>query len=252
MRIPLLALFCSSLVAPGLALAQVTVKPDGQWRHLFGVSASFASGNTRASSVNLAADTVRATDHDKLSLTARALYAKNQGKTSANRAAAGADYNRDLTRDWFGFGRGEYLRDRPANLAHRWAASSGVGYHLIRQERGFWDVSAGLGYSEDRYVDPVEIEGRTRERYGRTELVLAEESNFRLTDSTNFRQKLMVLPNLEEQGTWRAEFDSGLSVAMTERLSLTAGLTYRYNSDPGDGVKRGDALFLTGVSLRID
>ncbi|WKB51905.1 DUF481 domain-containing protein [Eleftheria terrae] len=230
----------------------MTVKPDGQWRHLFGASASYATGNTKASSFNLAADSVRATDHDKLTLVGRALYGRNQGRTSANRAALGSDYNRDLSDRWFGFGRGEYQRDRPANLAHRWMASSGVGYHLVRNERGFWDISGGLGYTQDRFVDPVELDGRVRSRYGRFEAVLTEESNFRLSQTTSFKQRLSLLPQLNQPGVWRAEFDSGLAVAMTQRLSLTAGLTYRYNTDPGEGVKRGDALFLTGVSLRMD
>ena len=47
-------------------------------------------------------------------------------------------------------------------------------------------------------------------------------------------------------------FDSGLSVAMTKTLSLTAGLNYRYNSDPGEGVKKGDTLFVTGIAMKID
>ncbi|MBC8055767.1 MAG: DUF481 domain-containing protein, partial [Rhizobiales bacterium] len=44
----------------------------------------------------------------------------------------------------------------------------------------------------------------------------------------------------------------GLSVAMTNTLSLTAGLSYRYNSQPGAGLEKGDTLFVTGVSVKLD
>ena len=42
------------------AQAQATIKPDGEFRYAFGAGASYASGNTDASSVNLTGDGVRA------------------------------------------------------------------------------------------------------------------------------------------------------------------------------------------------
>ena len=248
-RLPFLIL---AATLPCAAWAQVTVKPDGQWRHLFGAGASLSSGNSDASSFNLTADSVRATDHDKWSLTGRAQYAKVEDETSAERFGAGTQYDRDFSPQWFGFGRLEFLRDRPANLSLRSFGASGVGYHVFRDDTGFWDLSVGLGYTQDRFVDSTEVDGQIRRSYGRLELLLAEESSHQLTETTKLRQKLTVLPILNEPGAYRAEFDTGMSVAINEKLSLTAGLTYRYNSDPGEGVKRGDTLFVTGVSLRID
>ena len=52
-------------------------------------------------------------------------------------------------------------------------------------------------------------------------------------------------------GGYRGVFDSGLSVAMTNVLSLTAGLNYRYNSDPGPGLKESDTLFVTGIPVKL-
>lgn len=240
------------VLAPLCAHAQVTVKPDGRWRHLFGAGASLSTGNSETSSFNFNADSVRASSIDKWSFTGRAQYAKVSGETSSERFGAGTQYDRDFSPQWFGFGRLEFLRDRPANLSLRSFVGTGVGYHLFRDDTGFWDVSTGVGYTNDRFTKPTDVSGRLRSRYGRAELLLAEESSHRLTDTTKLRQKLTVLPNLEDMGTYRAEFDTAISVAMTEKLSLTAGLTYRYNSDPGEGLKRGDALFVTGVSLRLD
>jgi len=57
----------SLFAAPSLALAQAqaTVKPDGEFRYALGLGASYQSGNTNASSVNLSADGVRKTEQDK-------------------------------------------------------------------------------------------------------------------------------------------------------------------------------------------
>ncbi len=45
---------------------------------------------------------------------------------------------------------------------------------------------------------------------------------------------------------------TGLTVAMTQRVNLTAGLNHRYDSDPGTNLKKADTMFVTGVSMRFD
>lgn len=250
-RLPLASLALAVAGAP--ATAQVTIKPDGQWRHLFGAGASFASGNSDASSLNVSYDGVRATTADKWSVTGRALYARDADETTGERLALGTQYNRDLDTDWFGFGAADALRDRPANLKLRGTVGAGLGYHVFRAEGGdFFDVSAGLGYSHDSYVEATEVDGVERMRYGRFELLLGEESSHRLTETTALRQKLRVLPNLRNRGEFRADFESTLTVAVNSAVSVTAGLTYRHDSDPGRGFEEGDTLFTTGVSVRMD
>jgi putative salt-induced outer membrane protein len=39
---------------------------------------------------------------------------------------------------------------------------------------------------------------------------------------------------------------------MSARLNLTAGLAYKYNSDPGVGIKKTDTLFTTGVAMKFE
>ena len=84
------------------------------------------------------------------------------------------------------------------------------------------------------------------------ELVLSEESSHKITDSTSLRQKFSLFPDLRESGKYRAVLDVGLTVAMTQTVNLTAGLNYRYDSDPGTNLKKTDAMFVTGVSMRFD
>jgi putative salt-induced outer membrane protein YdiY len=248
---PLTALL---LVAPTVAFAQAqaTVKPDGQFRSAFGAGASYASGNTSAASVDLSGDAVRATADSKWQLGGKANWGRTEGVTTVENLAFGTQYDQDITPNWFGFGKADVLRDRPANVSTRASLFGGVGRHVIRTETLTFDVSAGLGYTEDRYVDPADVNGAFRTRYGRAEALLAEESRHQFTETTSFHQKLSLYPALRSGGGYRGVFDSGLSVAMTNTLSLTAGLNYRYNSDPGAGLKKGDTLFVTGISVKLD
>jgi putative salt-induced outer membrane protein len=129
---------------------------------------------------------------------------------------------------------------------------AGVGHHLIKRENLTFDVSAGAGYIHSRYVDPAVIHGELRDRWGRAEAVVAEESTHKWTSTTSFHQKLALFPALESDGGFRSVFDSGLAVAMTPALDLTLGLSYRYDSDPGAGLVHGDTLFMTGIAVKLD
>jgi len=235
-----------------LAQAQATIKPDGQFRYALGAGASYASGNTNASSVNITGDGVRATSDSKWQFGGRALWGRTEGVTTAESLGLGTQYDQDINPQWFGFGKADFLRDKPANVATRVSLYGGAGDHVIKTDTLTWDVSAGVGYTQDRYIEPADVSGEFRTSYGRAEALIAEESTHKWTPTTTFHQKLSLYPALRSDAGYRGIFDSGLAVAMTPRLNLTAGLNYRYNSVPGEGLRKGDTLFVTGISMKIE
>ncbi len=243
---------CVAALLPALASAQATVKPDGQLRYALGAGASYSSGNTSAASANVAADGVRATDDNKWVFGGKALWSRADGSTTASNVALATQYDQNFTPVWFGFGSADYLHDQFANLSARYAAHGGVGRHMVKSETLTFDLSAGVGYTEDRYLDPADIHGELRDNFGRAEAVLAEETSYQWTPTTSLHQKLSFYPAISNGGGYRGVFDSGLAVAMTPRLNLTVGLTYRYNSDPGTGFRKGDTLFVTGIAMKFD
>lgn len=251
-RVLLAAALLGGVLASGPARAQATLKPDGQWRHAIGLGLSYASGNSESSTLTLNADGVRQTAHDKWSYYGKALRAKSEDEITGDQIGLGTRYERDLNGRVFGFGQGDYLRDRPANLSRRTSVGAGLGYHVFKAEKTTWDVFSGLGYTHDRYVTPTDVGGATRDAWGYAELLLGEESNHQVSDTSTFRQRLVIYPNLSESGEFRAQFDAGLAVAINDTMSLTATLTYRYNSDPGLDIENGDLLFVTGISAKLE
>lgn len=245
----------AALALPGgAALAQVTLKPDGQWRHLLTAGLNLNSGNTRTSALNLNLDSVRATDISKWSATAQALYASSAGQTTGERVSVTTQYNGDLEpwRSTFGFVQAAGVHDRPANIEERLGATTGLGAHLMRQGEAFWDVWAGVAVSQDRYVRPVEVNGSLRTRSTDSGLVLAQESSLRLSASTTLRQKLVLLPSLRDSKLVRTEFDGQVAVAVNERMNLSTGLRLRHTTRPPPGLRRLDAALVTGLSVRFD
>ena len=249
-----LASLAFAVAAPQAAFAQsqATVKPDGKFRYAFGAAASYASGNTSTSSVNLDGQTVRADADSKFLFAGKAVQAKTDHNTTAENLALDAQYDKDVTPVWFGFTKADFLRDRPANVNSRTSLFGGAGRHVVKSDPLTFDISAGVGYTQDRYVRDAEVNDELRRNYGRAEGLLAEESLHHFTPTTTFHQKLSLFPALRSGGGYRGVFDSSLSVSITTVLALTAGLNYRYDSDPGVGVKKADTLFTTGLTLKID
>lgn len=240
------------LATAGAAFAQATVKDDGRWRASFGLGASHASGNTRATSLSLNADAVKATQQDKVSLYGNAQYASSAGKTTGEQFRLGSRYDHNLGTQWFGFGGLDLERNKFANLKLRSQLSGGLGYHLIKHDRTTFDLFGGLGYTSDKYIAAMLIDGANRSAYNYASLVLGEESTHKLSDSTSFKQRLTLVPNLKNSGEYRANWDAGLAVAMSKTMNLNVGFSLARNSEPGPGRKATDTLLTTGISVKFD
>jgi putative salt-induced outer membrane protein YdiY len=241
-----------SLAATGAAHAQATVKPDGQWRAVLGLGASLSSGNTDAKNFALNTDAVRATAQDKTSLYGSAQYAKSGGTTTGEQIRLGGRYDHNLSADLFAFGGLDLERNKFSNFKLHGLGSAGLGWHVIKSADTTLDVFGGLGYTSDKYFSAMVIDGTNRSSFSYANLVLGEESTHKLSESTSFKQKLVVVPNLRQSGAWRANWDAGLSVAMSKTMNLNVGMALAHNSDPGAGRKATDTLLTTGVSVKFD
>jgi len=251
---PFRTLICAALAlgVTGLAQAQATVKPDGQWRAVFGLGLSYASGNTDASNLSMTGDAVRATDLDKWSAYLNSNYARSAGVTTTEQTRLGGRYDRNISPVYFGYGALDFENNRFANLALRSMLSAGMGWHVIKSPATTFDIFGGLGYTADQYRDPMVVGGELRDNYSYASLPLGEESTHKLTETTSAKQRLVVVANLEDTGEYRATWDAGLAVAMTKGMNLTVGLSVLYNSDPGTGRKSTDTLFTTGIAVKFE
>mgnify|MGYP001383639915 CR=1 FL=1 len=250
-RSRLLVLAASLLAAQGAA-AQATVKEDGNWRASLGAAYSQARGNTDSSNFALQADAVRATERDKWSLNAKALYAQTDGNETANQMRAGTRYDWNLSPRVFLFGGLDLERDEVALLDLRHTVSAGAGYKVFKRPDLTWDVIGGVGHVGDRYAAPRPVDDALRSRYRYATALLGQESTHRFTETTTGKQRLVVYPNLSNTGEYRAEWDLGVAVAINKTLSLTAGFAWRYNSDPGPALRKTDTLLTTGIAMKFE
>lgn len=251
-KIRSLSIIALTLSTCSLALAQATVKPDGQFRAALGLGASVSSGNTDASNLSLTGDAVRVTDQNKMSLYGNVQYARTEGVTTAEQMRLGGRYDQNLGSTYFAFGGLDFERNKFSNLKLRNQLSGGLGWHVLKSPTTTFDVFGGLSYTSDKYFDRSFIDGEHRTSYGYMGLLLGEESTHKLSDTTSAKQRLTIVPNLKNSGEFRANWDAGLAVAMSKAMSLNVGVAVAHNSDPGPGRKQTDTLFTTGVSVKFE
>lgn len=239
--VPLLAVLATSSV-----WAQAPVKPDNQWRGAANAGLSFANGNTDSTSVNISANAAKATEDDKLNFYLTTLYGtkKTNGVNdeTANLLRAGGKYDRNLTDTVFAFGSLDAEHDKLQDLDLRAVTAGGLGYHLIKNENTVFDVFSGLTYNHERF---------TTETRNNAEILLGEESQHRLTDTTSLNQRFAFYPSITDSGEFRAQFDAGLSTSITKKVELKLTLSNRYQSNPLPGIKKTDTLFLTSIGYRF-
>jgi putative salt-induced outer membrane protein len=234
------------------ANAQEPPKLDGRWHTLLGAGLTYAKGNTNASTVTAKVDATRATPEDKWTLNGEGLRARAEDETTGNRLRMNGRYDWNLSPRVFSFGNLELERDTLADLRLRTAATGGLGYKLVDHDELRASVFGGVGYTEERFLTPQLVDGSERTRYGRPTMLIGEESAHKLTANTSASQRLVVNADLKDTREYRAQWDANLGVAMTSTISLTVGLSVRYDSARSAGVKTTDTLFTTGIGMKFE
>ncbi|MBL8324045.1 MAG: DUF481 domain-containing protein [Rubrivivax sp.] len=242
----------AALTASGVASAQATVKEDGQWRAALSASYTASGGNTRSTTLAGSADAVRATRGDKTSLYANALYGSSRGTKTADLWRLGAKHDWNLSAQLYTFALGEGERDDIAGLQSRLTLGGGVGWKFVNTEALKFEVFGGAAYVAEDFDAPRLIDGAVRRSYNHATLLAGEESVHKWGQSTTARQRLVLFPDLSNRGEYRAQWDAGIAVPASQSLNLTAGVSLRFNSDPGAGVKRADTLVTAGIQVKFD
>ena len=239
------------------AIADLAPPPkDGLWRGIAGAALSATSGNTKTSSVLINADAVRATDQDKFALGATVNHARGTDEagertTTADKASAFGQYDRDFAPRWFGFGRLSFDRDALIDLSSRTTLSGGVGFRVIDDATNSFTLLGGIGHTTERYSSTQTITNETGTRFHRLSAFLAEESAHRLTESTSFKQRLESNPALDGSGAVLWKFNANLDVAINSSLSLSVGVIDTYNTEPPEGAVKNDVTLFTGINVKF-
>jgi len=218
---------------------------DGRWHGEASIGGSSASGNTRATTAAVRAETERLTNLDKISLRGLANYGSSQTNGVRTRSAdlkrAAGRYERNFGERMFAFGAGEGEVDRPGGLDWRRVVTVGGGLRVVRTPSSTFDLSAGVGHTRARYTDGSLRAGG--------EILLGEESSHKVGASTSFRQRLAVYSD-RRQFAARTTFDANLATAIVFGWTMNTGLAVRYQRNPPPGAVSTDSLVTFGFGYK--
>jgi putative salt-induced outer membrane protein len=140
----------------------------------------------------------------------------------------------------FWFGGLDFQTDALQLLDLRSVFSSGLGFHVIKNERTTLDLLGGANYTREKY------DAFSRNIAG---LTLGEELATKLGASTSLTQKLYFYPDLTNTGEYRATFSFGTVTKINGWLGWQNAFGDIYVTNPPAGTRQNDILLTTGLNF---
>jgi len=201
------------------------------------------SGNSSSNVVNTDVEATRKTKQDKIFLDAHYNRAQATGTRSADAIRGGMrlDVNFSDKLFYFVFGRVEV--DKIQLLDLRTTVGSGIGHTFYDHKRGHLDLGVGMTYVRDTYeAQPT-----------KSDLTALVSFNWdrKLDTTSTFKTRLLYYPDFSDFSDFRIESDTKFDYFLTRSLSLTLGVTNRFDSTPLLGKKQNDMTVTSSVSKRF-
>jgi putative salt-induced outer membrane protein len=219
------------------------------WAELWAgtVSAGFAGtiGNARTLTFTTGVNAARVTSTDKTSLYFNVIKASalvnGQSADTAQAVRGGISYDHNFSPRLFVNTFNDYEYDRFQNLDLRFVLGGGLGFHALKTERASLDLLGGADFNHSSFSTPL-----TRNA---AEFYWGDEYSLKLNSVTSLVQSYRMFNDLTYTGTYRVNFDTGLSTKVSKWLTWNVSLSDRFLSDPAPGRKTNDLLYTTGLGV---
>jgi putative salt-induced outer membrane protein YdiY len=206
-----------------------------------------ATGNSKTSNLNIGANAIRATRRDKTTVHFTDLYTTSTtngvSATTANAQRGGVSYELNLTPKFFVFGGSDFESDEFQSLDLRFTPGGGFGYHVIKNEKSFFDIFGGGTLNKEYYYHNISKSSG--------EVQFGEEYLYKFSNVTIFHEKVTLYPNLSDTGQIRVNFDASADTKLRKWLAWQVAVSDRYISNPLPAHQRNDLIITTGLNLLL-
>ena len=208
---------------------------------------SATTGNSRTTNLALAFDSARTTLHDKLSLSAAAIYARSETPgsvgVSANDIRGGARYDHGVDGRLFAYGTSDFEFNQPQMLNLRSVVGLGLGFHMIQRKTTTLDALGSFDYTRESYATGL--------RRNIANASIGEDFSHDFGHRTTLSESFFVFPDFTNTGQYRLSFDTSANTKITQWLGWQTTISNRYLSDPIPGTLSNDFIFTTGVNIQF-
>lgn len=163
----------------------------------------------------------------QVDMTYNQLYAIQDSIQPNRRTDGGLSGRYFLPRDWFLAGAISFLSNTEQALKLRSSGAVGAGNFLIRSNRAYWAVGAGLSFNNETFFNSTPTR-KSLELYAGFELNLFDIGDL------NFYLKPALYYSLTEAGRWRVDLKSDLKYDLPKDFYIKTNLTLNYDNRPAE------------------
>jgi len=167
--------------------------------------------------------------------------AEDSGEKSAESYLGAYNLKYNLNDKNFVFGEARYLDDKFDSFEGISTIGAGYGYRIINTEDHSWVLSAGLGYRT------TELE-TTGEDISGTAFIGESDYKIKLSNTTEFFDTFRIESTSDNSYIQNI---AGLTVAMSDALSLKLSYDVRHNTDVTAGSNQTDSITAVSVVYKL-
>jgi putative salt-induced outer membrane protein len=228
--------------------AEETKVEPPHWKGDVSLGLSLARGNSRSSSFSFTFSADGPVNTAKTLLWAnRAVYlfGEMEGETSAESLLLSTRLDWQHTARLYSYYELEGIRDRFKNYSSRILPAAGLGYKVIDHKALVLSLDAGLSEIFTKYYDSGDTESAAAFKFG-------ELGVWKIAETSEFNEKLEVLPKISDFGWYFLRFEANLVAAITGSWAVKLTFIDTYDSRPvGLGIKKNDIALIAGLNRKF-
>ncbi len=202
------------------------------------------TGNSRASTGNAALETKYTRPESITRFGAAATYGQSEGKTTADKSNAFAQYSYLFTERFNVYLNAGWERDRVAALVWRINVGPGLGYFFIKKPVLSLAGELGVNYFREKF-----------EQVGATDyyaLRVAERGEWKVTETAKLWELAEYYPDVSDfKKRFILKGEAGAEATITIKTSLRLLVQDTYNSAPAPGRNKNDTLYIAGMGYKF-
>lgn len=140
----------------------------------------------------------------------------------------------------------DFEYDKFQSLDLRTVVGGGLVYHLWKKDAGRVDAVGGGDWNHENYGPPKPAPSYTKSSL---EAYVGDDFAYKISKRLALTQTYRIFGNISDYGTYRQNFDFGVTSSLTKWLTWNSSISDRFNSLPVAGLKKNDFLYSTGLGF---
>ncbi len=167
------------------------------------------------------------------------IFSEQEDADRTERSDANVTFRQLLTRGFFFFPEATYLSNTEQRLDLRFTALLGLGKYIFRTNRLFWNVTAGIANTTEKYSDETP-DNNSYETFFGTNINIFDMGDLSL------QAKGTAYPSLTERDRLRVDAQLDVKYDLPLDFYIKVGTTYNFDSQPAESGSKDDYVIQTG------